>query len=411
MPAPTASGLRIERVDSLEDLDRVRDEWDGFVEQSGSDIYFTVDWLQAWWTHYGRGRTFHGLIVRDGARMVGALPFCVQRVWAGPVPVRLAQFVGADSTLPVFTPAIAEGFEEPVVRAALESLFDDAGCDAVSLSPLSGLSPVAEAAERAAAGDAFRLVRSDSPGPHTVFNLPGSFEEYLQSLSSSQRQIHRRYLRKLNSRHEISFRTVSGDEAIAYFDRFVELHAAYWRQRGKLGHFGDWPAGEDFNRDLISRMAATGRARFYEIAGDGRVLAIEYCFVLGERCYWRLPARDPDPELEELRLGRLSLAEMFRVLIEDRAEDGRRRSRPLRLQAPARSRGAPAAPHRHQRAGWSHALAQRPTAALGRSSAPRLLPRLVPQAPPPAGPTAAAPVASLDTDPDLSGRGHHSMSR
>jgi CelD/BcsL family acetyltransferase involved in cellulose biosynthesis len=314
---PLTRELRTERVGSLDDLDRIRDEWDGFVEQSGSDIYFTVDWLQAWWTQYGRGRTFHGLIVRDGARMVGALPFCVQRMWAGPVPVRLARFVGADSTLPVFTPAIAEGFEELVVHAALELLFEEAGCDAVSLSPLSGLSPVAEAAERAAVGDAFRLLRSDCPRRHTVFNFPGSFEEYLQSLSSSQRQIHRRYLRKLNNRHEISFRTVSGEEAIAYFDRFVELHAAHWRPRGKLGHFGDWPAGADFNRDLISRMAATGRARFYELAGDGRVLAVEYCFVLGDRCYWRLPARDPDPELEKLRLGRLSLTEMFRVLIED----------------------------------------------------------------------------------------------
>jgi CelD/BcsL family acetyltransferase involved in cellulose biosynthesis len=202
--ARVASDLRIERIASLEDLDRVREEWDGFVEQSGSDIYFTVDWLQAWWTHYGRGRAFHGFILWDGARMVGVLPFSVQRVWAGPVTVRLAKFVGADSTLPVFTPAVADGFEESVVRAALELLFDDAGCDAVSLSPLSGLSRVPEAAERAAAGDTFRLVRSDSPGVHTVFNLPGSFDEYLRSLSSSQRKSLRRYLRKLNSRHEIS---------------------------------------------------------------------------------------------------------------------------------------------------------------------------------------------------------------
>ena len=316
MSAHTASDLRIERVGSVEDLDRVRDEWDGFVEHSGSDINFTVDWLQAWWTHYGRGRTFYGLIVWDGALIVGALPFCVHRVWAGPVSVRLARFVGADSTIPVFTPAIAEGFEEPVLRAALELLFDDVGCDVVSLSPLSGRSPVAAAAERAV-GDAFRLLCSDSRGPHTVFSLPGSFEEYLQSLSSSQRQIHRRYLRKLTSRHEISFRTISGDEAIAYFDRFVELHAAQWRQRGMLGHFGDWPASVDFNRDLICRMATTGRARFYELAGDGRVLAVEYCFVLGERCYWQYPARVQNPELDKLRLGRLSLTEMFRVLIED----------------------------------------------------------------------------------------------
>src|SRR5690348_237886 len=98
MPARAASNLRIQQVGLIEDLDYIRDEWDGFVEQSGSDIYFTVDWLQAWWTHYGRGRTFRGLTVWNGAEMVGALPFCVHRVWAGPVPVRLARFVGADST-------------------------------------------------------------------------------------------------------------------------------------------------------------------------------------------------------------------------------------------------------------------------------------------------------------------------
>lgn len=312
----TGVQLRIEHLRSPADLDRVREMWDGFVEQSGSDIYFTVDWLQAWWQHYGRDRAFHGLIVWEGERVVAALPFGVRRMWAGPVPVRLAKFVGADSTLPVFAPAIAAGFEEQVVRAALNVLVNDVGCDAVALSPLSELSPVAEAAERAVATDRFRVVRADSPGKHTVFHLPSSFDDYLNSLSSSQRQIHRRYLRKLNSRHELSFRTISGVEAIGYFDRFAELHAAYWRERGKLGHFGDWPAGAAFNRDLIARMASTGRARFYEVTGNDRVLAIEYCFVLGDRCYWRLPARDPAPELEELRLGRVSLAEMFRMLID-----------------------------------------------------------------------------------------------
>ncbi len=315
--AQTASGLRVQLVDSLEALADIRYEWDGFVEQSGSDIYFTVDWLEMWWKHYGKRRTFHGVVVRDGAHIVGVLPFCVQRVWAGPAPVRLAKFVGADSTLPVFTPAIADGFEEQAMRLALKSLFDDADCDAVSLSPLSGLSRAAGAAERAAAGEGFGIVRSDSPGVHTVFRFPASFDEYLQNLSSSQRQTHRRFLRKLKSEYDIDFRTVSGDEAVAYFDRFAELHAAYWQQRGKLGHFGDWPAGAEFNRDLIAAMADTGRVRFYEVAAqNGRVLAMEYCFVFGDRCYWRLPARDPDAELDKLRIGRVSLTEMFRMLIE-----------------------------------------------------------------------------------------------
>jgi CelD/BcsL family acetyltransferase involved in cellulose biosynthesis len=315
--APPRAALAAEWLASPAELDGIREEWDTFVEESGSDIYFTVDWLQAWWEHYGRGRSFAALVVRDGDRMVAALPFCVERVWAGPVPVRLARFVGADSTLPVFTPAIAAGFEEPALRAALGRLLGEAGCDAVSLSPVSGESPAAGAAERVAGSERFRLVRSDSPGQHTVFRFPASFDEYLSGLGKSGRQGHRRYLRQLAKKHELSYRTVSGDEAVACFDRFLELHAAHWQGEGKLGHFGDWPDSEDFNRDLIARMAASGRARFYLMEGDGRTLAMEYGFVLGDRCYWRLPARDTDPELQKVRLGRLSLVEMFRVLIED----------------------------------------------------------------------------------------------
>jgi CelD/BcsL family acetyltransferase involved in cellulose biosynthesis len=314
---PQSHALTVEHLGSPDALESVRDEWDGFVERSGSDIYFTVDWLQAWWAAYGKRRRFEALLVRDGDTTVAALPFCIRRAWAGPVPVRLARFVGADSTLPVFTPAIAEGFEDAVLRLALDHLINAAGCHAVSLSPLSGESPAGPAAELIARSGPFRLVRADSTGTHTVWRFPASFDEYLSQLSKSQRQNHKRFLRTLNGKHDIAYRTVSGPEAGAYFDRFLELHAAHWQARGKSGHFGDWPGSEAFNRDLIARMAESGRARFYEIAGDGETLAIEYSFVLGDRCYWRLPARDPDPALEKLRLGRLSLAEMFRVLIED----------------------------------------------------------------------------------------------
>lgn len=309
------STLSVQILGSVDDLDSVRGEWDEFVEHSGSDIYFTVDWLQAWWAHYGRRRDFVGLLVRDRGQLVGALPFCVHRVWAGPVPVRLARFVGADSTLPVFTPAIAHGREETVVHAVVETILAT-GCHAVSFSPLSGLSPAAGAVERTAENASLKILRSDSHGPHAVFNLPETFDEYLLTLSSAQRKAHRRNVRKLNSRYDLTFRTISGEEAIEYFDGFADLHASYWRRRGKLGHFGDWPGSEEFNRELISRMAASGRARFYEIAGDGQVLAIEYGFVLGQRCYSRLPARRDDPDLESVGLGRLSAAEKFRVLID-----------------------------------------------------------------------------------------------
>jgi CelD/BcsL family acetyltransferase involved in cellulose biosynthesis len=314
--APSAgTELRVERLSAPAELDRVRDAWDGFVERCGGDIYFTVDWLQAWWTHYGAGRRFEGLLLRDGDEIVGVLPFCTQRVWAGPVPLRLARFAGGDSTIAVFTPAVAAGYEEPVLRAALEWLLEGARCDAVSLSPLSGTSPLADVAERLA-GERFRLARSDSTGPHMLFALPDSFETYLAGINRYSRRDYRRSMRHLRETYDLSYRVVSGDEAVAYLDRFAGLHTAHWRAEGKLGHFGDWPCSTAFTRDLIARMARTGRARFYEISGDGRPLAIEQCFVFGERCHWRLAARDSDPALDRFGLGRVGAVALFREMID-----------------------------------------------------------------------------------------------
>ncbi len=308
--------MRVEQIGTLAGLEAVRAEWDAFVESVGSDVYFTVDWLQAWWTYYGRGRCLECLVIRDGARMVGALPFFVERIWAGPFPTRVARFVGADSTLSVFTPAVLPGIEEGVLAAAVEWLITVGHCDAVSLSPLSGESAIAVAAESVATRPGLRLVRSDSTGPHTVFRLPPTFDEYLASLSASSRRDHRRYERHLRNSFSIEHRVVTGPDAVAWFDQFVTLHRAQWNLRGKPGHFADWPDGERFNRDLVMRMAADGRARFYVIIGDGITLAMEYYFVLGDRCFWRLRARVTDPELEKLRLGRVSAGELFRELIE-----------------------------------------------------------------------------------------------
>jgi CelD/BcsL family acetyltransferase involved in cellulose biosynthesis len=218
--------------------------------------------------------------------------------------------------LPVFTPAVLPGAEESVLAAAVEWLITVAGCDAVSLSPLSGESNAVHAAEAVAARRGLQLARSDDRGPHTVFRFPASFDEYLASLSKSARQDHRRFERHLQRDFHVEYRVLTGAAAIACFDEFVALHVAHWKPRGKPGHFADWPDGERFNRDLVTRMAADDRVRFYVITSDGSTLSMEYCFVLGDRCFWRLPARDTDPELEKLRLGRVGLAEMFRVLIE-----------------------------------------------------------------------------------------------
>ena len=72
-----------------------------------------------------------------------------------------------------------------------------------------------------------------------------------------------------------------------------------------------------FNRDVVQRLARKDQARLYILVGDGELLSIQYSFVLGDRCYWRLPARCPDPEYEKLGLGRIGLIKMLESLINE----------------------------------------------------------------------------------------------
>jgi CelD/BcsL family acetyltransferase involved in cellulose biosynthesis len=299
---------------SFAELERFRGEWDDFVQSCGSDIYFTLDWLETWWKYYGEGRKLRCFLIHAGGRPIAALPFCIQQLRLGPISLSLARFVGADSTLPVFTPAVEEGYEKKIWRVVLHRLFADEQLDAVSLSPISGLSLVRDEIKEIATQDSnFQIVRDDSVIPHTMFFLPTNIDEYLSTLSTNTRTMNRRYARKLNKTRNVAFRTWRGKKAAERFEDFAKLHGAQWKAKGKLGHFGDWPSSFEFHRELATKLANHDRVRIHEIRGDGELLAAQYSFVLGDRCYWQFPARRPGIA----GMGRLAFVMMIKALIEE----------------------------------------------------------------------------------------------
>jgi CelD/BcsL family acetyltransferase involved in cellulose biosynthesis len=310
--------IRVTVAGSFEDLAEVWEEWDEFVEDVGSDVYFTLDWLQVWWSHYGTGRELRCFVIRRGRKMVAALPFCITKRRIGPITVRLARWVGADSTISVLHPAIAAGYESAALEVICRRLLVDERCDAVSLSPLSGLSSVGKAVQEFCGGvDPYCLVRDDSTGPHTIIALPGSFEEYLGTLSKKPRADVLRKARQLSERYGVQHRVVAGEDVGTHYDGFVALHEEQWRAAGRLGHFGDWPDSLAFNRELVARLARKGHVRFYQLCGDGQAISMQFGFVLGDRYYWRLPARRTDPTDDRLALGRVAYVKMLEALIDE----------------------------------------------------------------------------------------------
>jgi CelD/BcsL family acetyltransferase involved in cellulose biosynthesis len=315
-PVNWGGAVTVSLFETFAELLSVRSEWDAFVEKSGSDIYFTFDWLETWWKYYGAGRRLRCFLLRADGQPIAALPFCIQDVHMGPISLAVAKFVGADSTIPVFTPAVEPTRESEIWSIVLRWLLVKEHLDAVCLSPLSGASSASDAVQQLAKRENhFHIVRDDSFTPHTLFFLPASVEEYSSMLSSHTRRVNRRYFRKLNEAANIIFRTVRGEEAVERFDAFAKLHQLQWEASGRQGHFRDWPSGLAFNTEIVARLAKNDQVRLHEIFGDGELLSAQYSLVLGDRCYWRLPARRADAQ--HPGLGRLALVKMMEALIEE----------------------------------------------------------------------------------------------
>jgi len=51
---------------------------------------------------------------------------------------------------------------------------------------------------------------------------------------------------------------------------------------------------------------------------DDHVVALQYAFVFGDVCYWRLPARTVRPEFKRFALGRLGLTQLIEIMIDER---------------------------------------------------------------------------------------------
>ena len=59
-----SEGLSAANYTSFDEFASVRDEWDEFIEHSGSDIYFTFGCLETWWKYYGRNRVLRCFLIR-----------------------------------------------------------------------------------------------------------------------------------------------------------------------------------------------------------------------------------------------------------------------------------------------------------------------------------------------------------
>jgi CelD/BcsL family acetyltransferase involved in cellulose biosynthesis len=311
-------------IEQPEELWTLYGEWQALACRTDAEVYLRPAWVSTWWDHFGAGRTLACLTIREGRRLVGLLPFCIERIWAGPVPVRIARLAGTDPHCIVGRLPLEADVTALALHEALRHLVTSLGCHAVSFTPVSDHAvhlPILRDIGRSQPGLALHEERD---GSHVIFDLPGDFPSWLALLSKKRRSQFQRDLRGLQARYAMEeTEIVPNGTAIA---EFVGFHNQQWQAVGRGGHFSDWPGSEAFYRDLADRPAEEPPMRLYALTGTTGPLAMQFSLIGGSTAQWRLPARCLDPEAERLSIGKVGLLQMIEVMIDQgitRIEAGR----------------------------------------------------------------------------------------
>lgn len=321
---PSGSEIEITWIDRSADLVPLWDEWQALAKCRQADIYLMPEWFDIWWEYFGNGRQLACLVARQGGQLLGIVPFCIDKIRMGPLVTRVARLASTDPNCIVFHLPVEADVEAEVLTSGFDYLFRHLGCDLISFTPVSDLSDLIPLVRSSCLGKTSLSITDKIIGSHVVFDLPESFDQYLNGLSKKRRGQFRRDQKKLRQIYGMKADRIfpNADE----FSSFALFHTRQWQALGGNGHFHDWPGSTGFYCGLAERMAGQEHVQLHKLIGRTEPLATQFVLVSGQTCFWRLPARSLDADVEGLSIGKVGLVVMIEQLISDgisRIEAGR----------------------------------------------------------------------------------------
>ncbi|MHB8842233.1 MAG: GNAT family N-acetyltransferase [Candidatus Aquicultor sp.] len=281
--------LAIEVVTDLERFRNLKDDWNTLAAAAGSSIFQTWEWSWYWWKSNSRGKKLSLLVVRDAGTIVGIAPIYLSSTQYG-LPLKVAAFIGTNGT--DYLDLIADSDVPDAAVALYDALFDASEWDAIDLHQLSSdRSTAREVVEKAKArGCSCTDVIQD----HSFsVELPGSWEEYLATLSKKFRWNVQYYARRLARDHDMLIR-LSGPETVREdMELFFKLHQKRFLAKKKPGAYLN-PKFRKFHIELAAALCESGWLRLYVMQIDGLPVATLYGFVLGDTFYYYLGGFEPE---------------------------------------------------------------------------------------------------------------------
>lgn len=313
---------------SFPEVSPLKDQWNQLAARTG-DVFCSYDYCELWWKHFGRWRRLEIHTLHDGDQLAAVLPLFRETIHPGGVRLRTLRVLGCDYTINTVGLAIEPHYAELFLNRVLDQISSDGNWDVLQIGPLHEyyaiIEPMAQAAAAHDQVQATIIGRQDFWS--TWFDLPSTYDDFLESLTSNARHDTTRRQRRLAERHQVELSAVTQPEQVqAAMDMLIQLHQRHWTSKGHAGEFGGIGAIEDFHRDLAQRLAQTGQLVLLTLKADGQILSVMYGYRFGSRTHAMLVGHTKDRQWDEFSIGRIMHCHTIRQAIDNGStmlEDGR----------------------------------------------------------------------------------------
>jgi CelD/BcsL family acetyltransferase involved in cellulose biosynthesis len=270
--------MRVQVYTTASAFRELQTEWLGLLARVPfQSVFFTPQWQDVWWQHFGAGRQLYLLTVRseDGV-LQGLAPLMLSDATTTPPRVEL---VGDLDLCDYLDMLIAPAYQQEVGQACVTSLLAAVG-EEVELC-LSNLAPrsLTRTALRAALLAHGWHVEVATIETCPAVPLAADWEGYLEALRGKDRHELRRKLRRAMSAAQLE--CVVADTPAQLDDQleqFFTLHRLS-RQDAKQGFMTEQKAG--FFRAMFQRLWAEGWGELTLLYADGVAVAGLCCFTYG----------------------------------------------------------------------------------------------------------------------------------
>jgi CelD/BcsL family acetyltransferase involved in cellulose biosynthesis len=250
----------------LNSFQEIKTEWEDLLADCPvNTLFLTPQWQEAWWDSFSNGSEMAGFYLREPEGVMAIASLLRQG--------DTVSLLGNSETFDYNDFMIRPGYETTFFDTLL-SCMEEEGCKTLELVSLLESSPTLEYLPNMARQRGFSVeITEEDVIPGVV--LPGTWDDYLASLSRKDRHELRRKLRRLESAEDWRWYSVSDPQEVS--DRLADFLTLMRQSDPEKAAFLT-PERERFFYRMAQRTADMGLIKLFFLEMEQKIVATALCF-------------------------------------------------------------------------------------------------------------------------------------